>query len=452
MTQDFTKRLVDHRGIGLAAERITEFPFHHGERGFDVRALVIMGQKFLFSEREIVVHLLPRPAAIAAIVGLERDERSSADTGNYLCIRLARIALVCRYFRDLKILGRVLNQCREHDGIVCISIKNLYRGHDVRLDSDHDVNLYPVMLLADLSVLVVKPAGESAGGKTGRIHGKVGLHGLERQTGLCDELLQNRSQIGVLKVVADAVKVRSLGNVPAPMRFSQVGHESALRNRTVDLEHDIEHGIGERQTRTAILARSGYQSRAQVVQEALEPVLFARLRRIVRGPVLRVGSALFRNRHGSRHSRASVRVLFLSDLHDTSRNNVLASLSPALKVRARTTCPFLHQVDTVRSAPGFRRDNPKCSLPPNRPRFRQFHAANLSQVHNHHLRNILLNRYILVKRNLTLTIYYYLGIVASWRWSRSSKKAIAAIVANTNGCRAGAPRVSRKFVHRVKAH
>lgn len=32
MTEHLAKRFVDHRGIGLAPDLITEFPFEHGER------------------------------------------------------------------------------------------------------------------------------------------------------------------------------------------------------------------------------------------------------------------------------------------------------------------------------------------------------------------------------------------------------------------------------------
>lgn len=50
VAQNLTKRFVDHRGIGLAAKRVSELPFHHAERGFDVAALVVMGKKFLLAE------------------------------------------------------------------------------------------------------------------------------------------------------------------------------------------------------------------------------------------------------------------------------------------------------------------------------------------------------------------------------------------------------------------
>jgi hypothetical protein len=41
MTQNLTKRFVDHRDICVAANRVFELAFHHGERGFNVAALVV---------------------------------------------------------------------------------------------------------------------------------------------------------------------------------------------------------------------------------------------------------------------------------------------------------------------------------------------------------------------------------------------------------------------------
>jgi hypothetical protein len=37
MTENFAERFVDHRNIGLTAKRVSEFPFHHGERRFNNR-------------------------------------------------------------------------------------------------------------------------------------------------------------------------------------------------------------------------------------------------------------------------------------------------------------------------------------------------------------------------------------------------------------------------------
>ena len=63
MAEHLAQRLVDHRNIRLAAKAISEFPLHHGERGLDIRPLVIVLQELRPPELEIVIHLRPRPAA-----------------------------------------------------------------------------------------------------------------------------------------------------------------------------------------------------------------------------------------------------------------------------------------------------------------------------------------------------------------------------------------------------
>ena len=60
--------LVDHRNVRLAAKAIAEFPLHHAKCGFDIRTLVIVLQKVRPPERKVVVHFLPRSAAIAFVM------------------------------------------------------------------------------------------------------------------------------------------------------------------------------------------------------------------------------------------------------------------------------------------------------------------------------------------------------------------------------------------------
>jgi hypothetical protein len=40
MTENLTKRFVNHRNVRLAPEPVTEFPVHHAERAVDVGRLV----------------------------------------------------------------------------------------------------------------------------------------------------------------------------------------------------------------------------------------------------------------------------------------------------------------------------------------------------------------------------------------------------------------------------
>jgi len=278
MTENFAERFVDHRNIGLAAKAISELTLHHGERGLDVAALVIVLQKLIAPELEVMIHPLPRPTAIPPMMGSERDERRSSKCGDSLCIALTGIALVRRDFGDLKVPSSGVGQSRENNRIVCVPSKNFYSGNDVRFRADHQVTLNPIVLLPNLSVLMVKPAGETASSEARRISGKISFNGLQRQAGFSDELLQDARQVRILKVVGNTVKVRDFGDVTASVRFSQVGHETALRNRAVDLERDIEQRIRQGQTRATLLRWSGDKARAQVVEQGLEFILLVCLR------------------------------------------------------------------------------------------------------------------------------------------------------------------------------
>src|SRR5438309_7651616 len=74
MAQHLTKRFVNHRNIRPAAKRVAKLTFHHAERRFDVAALVIVLQKFLALEHEIVKHLAECATYSASSIASERDK------------------------------------------------------------------------------------------------------------------------------------------------------------------------------------------------------------------------------------------------------------------------------------------------------------------------------------------------------------------------------------------
>lgn len=205
MTENFTERFVDHRNIGLATKPVSEFPFHHGKRGFDVGALVIVLQKLIAPELKVVVHLLPRPAAVTAMMGGEGNERRSAESGDSLCVRPTSVSLVCRDFRDLKVLRCTLCQSGEHNRVVSVPAQNFDSSHNISFDSYHEMALNPIVFFADSPVFVVKPAGVTASSETGRINRKVSFYGLQRKAGLRNEVPQNACQFGA-EALADAQK------------------------------------------------------------------------------------------------------------------------------------------------------------------------------------------------------------------------------------------------------
>ena len=60
VTQDFTKRLVDHCSISFRPQAVTKFAFHHAERRCDVRPLVVVLKELVPTEHVVVIHVGPR--------------------------------------------------------------------------------------------------------------------------------------------------------------------------------------------------------------------------------------------------------------------------------------------------------------------------------------------------------------------------------------------------------
>ena len=75
VAEHFAQGLVDHSYVRLAAKAISEFPFHHAKRRFDVAAFVVVLQELRAPERKVMVHLLPRSPAVASVMGCEGDKR-----------------------------------------------------------------------------------------------------------------------------------------------------------------------------------------------------------------------------------------------------------------------------------------------------------------------------------------------------------------------------------------
>ena len=156
----------------------------------------------------------------------------------------------------------------------------------------------------------------------------------------------------------------------------------------------------------------------------------------------------FRDGTAFGNGRAAVGVLF--PLHDERCGiDMFAVHSASFMVKASTSRHL--DVDLILVIARLRWDEPNALLSLNDSRCCQFHSALFSQVHNHllYLRNILLSRCISVKgyfENSSLDNISLSSIIPVWDWSRSSKKATNAAVANTNGFRDTAPLVNQGFV------
>ena len=184
MREHLTKRFVDNSNVRLATQAVPKLAFHHAERGFNIGPLVVVLQRVIPPALKVVVHLRPRSAAIPAMARGKGDIRSRAKFRNRIGVCPRSVTFVRRDFRNLKVFRRGCYQSGQHFGIARVPTMDFNGGHDIGFHPAHDVALNPIMLLLDDSILMVKPASEVAGGKAGRVYGKIRFHGFQKQTAL----------------------------------------------------------------------------------------------------------------------------------------------------------------------------------------------------------------------------------------------------------------------------
>lgn len=450
MTEHLAKRLVDHRGVGLASQAVSELALHHAEGGFDVRPFMVMRDKFIPTKHEVVKHLLPCPAYRTRSVGFESDKRSTSGFHNCLGILAAEISLVCRDLRDLEIPGSGLNHRREKGIVVGPSIANLNCGHDVGFDTAHQMTLDPFMLSPLLAVFHVKPANEAGRSEARGIYGEIGFYRFEGKAAPRNQFPQKRSHIGVLKVVENGIVVGGSRNKSACLRCSKIAHKAPPRHGGIDFERGAEYSVRQGQARTTRLSRLRVlEATAQVEKQSLESVLFVDLRGIVGWPVLWV-SGTFGNRYGLGDRGTSVRVLFACH-HENGCIDVLAFPAACFVIGTGARRRIVLHVNRVSSVPSLRGNHPQIALGLDFLSSRQFKSALLSRFHSHlvYLDNILLSRYIFVKGYLKKFLDNILLssiLFCSWAWSRLSKRGINVIVAATSGYPEKAPWANRRSV------
>jgi len=312
MTENLTKRFVDHCGIRLTAKAVAKLALNHAESGFDIRPLVIMLQKLGASELKIVVHLRPCSATLPCVARHKRNERRRSRLSDSVRVVPRSIAFVGRDFCDLEIPRCRIDQSGEQFGVAGKLPVNLNRGHYVSFNAAHDVALHPILLDFGGAIFDVKPTGKPRGCKTGRINREVGFNGLQGQTAFCNQFMQERSQRRILKVVGDAVEVRNSGDISALVGLSKVADKTTLRDCRIDLEHDAEYRVRQGERRASILGWSSRKARTQIGEQRLESILFVGLGVVVGRPVLRIGSTLpcFSDGYTFGNGRAPVGVLF----------------------------------------------------------------------------------------------------------------------------------------------
>ena len=239
-------------------------------------------------------HLRPRSIAAPDVVRSEGNIRSRPDASDCVRVFPRSISFISGDFGDLKILRSRIDQSRKHFNVARKSAANLNGSHDIRFDSAHQMALDPIVLLFNRAVFVVKPTGKTASREARRIGSEIGLYRFERQAALSNQGAENGGQIGILKIVGNAVEVRNFGNESASVCFPQITHKTTLRNSGINFKYDIENSIRQGQWRPASFGWGCNETGTEISKQDLEFVLFMGLRLVVSGPVLRIrGAFLF---------------------------------------------------------------------------------------------------------------------------------------------------------------
>lgn len=316
MSDYFTKNFVDLRHIGLAPNRIAKLRLYHRKSAFHIRPLVIVLEKGILVEREVMKHLLEDAADATSGVALEQKIWETTIRQHYLKIVLAGVCLVSRYFTDGEVATSVLDQFRKLRSVASVLFKDFNRRYHIGFDAANQVCLDPLPLGTRRAMLFVEPSVKAASAETGGVHGEVLLDGSQWQTARYNEVLQNGFECGLFQTAKDAVVVWKLANITFLAGISEVGHKPPSRESGINFIGGAEHQVGKCDARaTHLLRRFGY-GLAKVVKQDLEMCLLVGLRLVVVGPVLRVSLADgFGNGDGFRYGGCAVRVLFtLNDI------------------------------------------------------------------------------------------------------------------------------------------
>src|SRR5205807_1146028 len=152
MTEHLTKRFVDHRNIRLAPQVVSEFPFNHAESGLRIAALVVVLQKLIPFELEVMKHLFIGSTDSASGRSLQSNERGSASLYNRVDTFNSVIRFIPRDFRNLEVLSCGFNHRREERGITGELLSNFDSCHNIGLYAAGQMNFYPPVLCARLAI------------------------------------------------------------------------------------------------------------------------------------------------------------------------------------------------------------------------------------------------------------------------------------------------------------
>lgn len=134
MTENFAQDFVSHRRVGLAPNVVAEFGLNHHHGRFNVAALVIVREKLLSVEREVMEHLLPRRALAMhpCCVGFERDVRSCVQGDDSLKVLRGDVSPVSQDLLDVEVFSGLGHQCRKYRSVIRLSVTDFDSSDNVR--------------------------------------------------------------------------------------------------------------------------------------------------------------------------------------------------------------------------------------------------------------------------------------------------------------------------------
>src|ERR1700722_12344773 len=292
VADELGQRLIFHRQFGFRPNAIAKLPLDGREGRLYIRSLMVVFQKLLPVEAEIVERFLEQAADAASRVRLELEECLRLDVLYRLEILFARIRPVCTPSLDRESLARGFHQRRQLRAVAGILVENLNGGHDMGFRATCYVSLHPLRLGDEATMLDVEPSIKLGGRESRGIEGEIRLDFGQRQCTADHQTIEDVEDGLVVEYIEDAVEMRQPADEALIMGFLQESGEAPRRYHAVDLVDGAEQRIAERNRRSAFLDGRFRDGGAEIPEQREKMMAFVNLRGVVQGPVLRVGFPL----------------------------------------------------------------------------------------------------------------------------------------------------------------
>src|ERR1700722_14399259 len=292
VADELGQRLIFHRQFGFRPNAIAKLPLDGREGRLYIRSLMVVFQKLLTVEAEVMERLLEQAADAASRVRLEREECLRLDVLHRLEILFARIRPVCTPSLDRESLARGFHQRRQLRAVAGILVENLNGGHDMGFRATCYVSLHPLRLGDEATMLDVEPSIKLGGRESRGIEGEIRLDFGQRQCTADHQTIEDVEDGLVVEYIEDAVEMRQPADEALIMGFLQESGEAPRRYHAVDLVDGAEQRIAERNRRSAFLDGRFRDGGAEIPEQRQKMMAFVNLRGVVQGPVLRVGFPL----------------------------------------------------------------------------------------------------------------------------------------------------------------